>query len=291
MDRSSSRPLHAQVSEALREEIRDRRLPAGFALPSEESLRQRFGVARSVMRQALATLVAEGLVDKGRGRGSVVAPASEHHRLVQRSSGLFSQMAAEGLTVTTRVLQLREEGAPAVAQWLGTPRVLRLERLRSVEGNPLAYIRTYLPLPRCSGLSSDELTDASLHDVLISRLGLRPTNGRRQVRAVAADTDLAASLEVAPGSPLLLLEGHGNDHLGRPLEVFATWHSASDIAFDIDVQDDTGTAALSGPVARASPGELSNDSSRGHDSAPEDLRAAAESAQRLAALLSSLADE
>lgn len=291
MNRSRSLPLHTQVASALRGEIHDRRLPAGTALPSEAALQQRFDVARSVVRQALATLVAEGLVDRGRGRGSVVAPTREHHRLVQRSSGLFSQMAAEGLTVTTQVLQLSEEDASAVAQWLGTPRVLRLERLRSVEGSPLAYIRTYLPLPRCSGLSSGELADASLHDILTSRFGLRPTNGRRQVRAVAADTDLAASLDVGPGSPLLLLEGHGNDHLGRPLEIFATWHRASDVAFDIDVQDDTGTAALSGPVARASSNGVPNGQLPVHESDPKDLRSAAETAERLAALLNNLANE
>ncbi len=85
-------------------------------------MQERFGVARSVVRQALAALVAEGLVIRGRGRGSVVASHQEHHRLVQRSSGLFAQMAEEGQDVETQVVSLREQPAPPEAAWLGTVR-------------------------------------------------------------------------------------------------------------------------------------------------------------------------
>jgi len=244
LDRSSDRPLHAQVSAELRDEIRDHRLSPGSPLPSEAALQERFGVARSVVRQALATLVAEGLIERSRGRGSIVAPAREHHRLVQRSSGLFTQMAAEGLTVTTEVLALVEEALPAEGRWLGSARALRLERLRRVDGRPIARIRTHLPLPRCAGLTADELRDASLHDVLTTRFRLRPVAGRRQVRAVAADADLAAELETPPGAPLLLLEGQTVDQHGEPLEVFATWHRAEDMAFDVEVAEQAGDHRL-----------------------------------------------
>ncbi|MGY1813966.1 GntR family transcriptional regulator [Blastococcus sp. SYSU D00820] len=276
LDRTAGRPLHAQVADALREQIRDHRLPPGSPVDSESVLQQRFGVARSVVRQALATLVAEGLVERSRGRGSVVAPPRQHRRLVQRASGLFAQMAAEGLEVTTEVLGLTEDAA-GPDRWLGTDRVLRLERLRRVNGRPVARIRTALPLPRCAGLTADELTDASLYEVLTRRFGARPTGGRRQVRAVAADADLARELDTEPGAPLLLLEGQTCDQDGAPLEVFATWHRAEDVAFDVDLVVDAGDAAA-GPPADSPP------------SPPGDLRAAAEQAQQLADRLRALAD-
>lgn len=275
MNRSGHEPLHSQVAAALRGEIRDHRLPPGSALPSEAALTARFGVARSVVRQAMGTLVAEGLVVRGRGRGSVVAPAREHHRLVQRSSGLFAQMAAEGLDVSTRVLALRTEDTPEVASWLGTAQVLRLERLRSVDLRPLAYIRTYLPLPGCAALTAELLTDASLHGVLQRTSDLRASTGRRQVRAVAADAELAALLEVRAGEPLLLLEGSGRDQHGAPLEVFATWHRADLMAFDVNVDADVG-AEDTGPRPPSDP-------RRG------DLRAAAAAARDLADVLGRLA--
>ena len=267
VERDGDQPLHVQVAGALRQEVRDRRLVPGTALASEVALVARFGVSRSVVRQALATLAAEGLVARGRGRGTVVAPAREHHRLVTRSSGLFAQLAAEGLAVTTQVLALVEQDAPAEARWLGTARVLRLERLRRVDGHPLARIRTWLPLPACAALAGVDLTDASLHQVLDAELGLTATTGPRQVRAVAAGAELAGDLDVPLGAPLLLLEGRTGDQLGRPLEVFATWHRAGDVAFDLQAGGDGGA-----------PG-------RG----PGELRRAAEQARALAEHLEALA--
>jgi GntR family transcriptional regulator len=277
VDRAGGRPLHAQVADDLRAEIRDHRLPPGSALDSEAALQQRFGVARSVVRQALATLVAEGLVERGRGRGSVVAPAREHHRLVQRTSGLYAQLAATGHDVTTEVLDLVEEPAGR-DRWLGSDRVLRLERLRRIDGRPLARIRTTLPLPRCAGLTTGELIDASLHEVLTRRFGARPTSGRRQVRAVAADGDLARELATRPGAPLLLLEGRTADQEGRPLEVFATWHRAEDVAFDVDLV--TGDLPVPDPAASPS-----------HPASRDELRSAAEQAQQLADRLRRLVTE
>ena len=56
---------------------------------------------------------------------------------------------------------------------------------------------------------------------------------------MAADSELAAAMDVGTGAPLLLLEGRGTDQHGWPLEIFATWHRADQVAFDLDVSDQT----------------------------------------------------
>lgn len=268
--------LHVQVAEELRSEISTHQLPPGALLPSEAVLQHRFGVSRSVVRQALGTLAAEGLVSRIHGRGTVVAQPVEHHRLVSLSTGLFTQLAAAGLVVTTRVLTLSEEAATGRAMQLGTSRVLRLERVRTAEGRPVAVIKTSLALPACDGLTIDELTDASLHEVLSSRFGLRATGGRRQIRAVAADARLASLLDTRPGAPLLLLEGMSTDQQAHPLEVFATWHRADEVAFDVDMRD---TAAQEGGPAAATRDRL------------QELDLAARTARQLAFVLGRLARE
>ena len=124
------------------------------------------------------------------------------------------EFAAEGHTVATQVLALVEQVAPAQARWLGAERVLRVERLRSIESRPLARIRTYLPLPTCAPVAGVDLADASLHETLTTHLDLTPTSRPRQVRAVSAGPELATELDVAFGSPLLLLEGQTADQHG-----------------------------------------------------------------------------
>ena len=84
-------PLHDQVEEALRERLDSRDLRPGDLFPSEAALQEEFAVSRSVVRQALATLEADGLIHKVHGRGSVVAEHREVHRDVLRPASRSSR--------------------------------------------------------------------------------------------------------------------------------------------------------------------------------------------------------
>lgn len=255
VDPASRVPLHAQVTEAIRAGLADPELRPGSPLPSEAALQQSFGVSRSVVRQAIATLTREGLVtQRGRGRGSVVAEGTVYHRLVQKTSGLSTQIGEHGRSLMTQILTLGPVAEPDVAARLGGPAPYRLERLRSLDDEPIAFIRTWLPHDIGESLTEQGLTDVSLHATLFALHGIRLTGGRREVRAVAAEPALAEVLAVAPGTPLLLLEGHSVDQHGRTVEIFSTWHRADRVAFDIDVIPDApavrmGGAALPGADA------------------------------------------
>ncbi len=250
LDRSSAEPLYAQIVRALSNDIRARRLAPGTVLPSEATLCRQFGVARSVVRQALAVLVAEGVIHREQGRAPTVAARSEHRRLVQRSTGLFQQFASTGTRLRTRVLRLEPaKPPPDVAAFLETEDAWLLERLRRIDEAPLAFVRTWLPRKRIPVLAADSLHDASLHGVLAECYGLRPGRGRNRIRAVAANAGLAEALEVASGSPLLMLEGQGQDMDGLPLEWFTTWHRAEQLVFDVEV------GAEGEQVQAAMPGE------------------------------------
>ncbi|RBM17280.1 GntR family transcriptional regulator [Prauserella sp. PE36] len=264
VDRSDSRPLHQQVAQALRKQILDHDLPPGAPLPSEAELSTRFGVARSVVRQAMAALASDGLVIRSQGRPTLVAQPAEYRRLVQRATGLFDQFASRGQDLRTTVLGLRaDEPPPAARAFLRTSEALRLERVRLVDGEVLSYVRTWLPAERVPGLRADQLTDASLHRLLTDVYGLRPVRGRRQVRAVAADDALAATLHAGAGDPLLLLEGETTDQHERPLEWFAAWHRADRVVFDIDVSETAAeTVRMDTPAPTATPAGADLDRAR-----------------------------
>ncbi|HEX7146240.1 MAG TPA: winged helix-turn-helix domain-containing protein, partial [Actinomycetota bacterium] len=56
-------PLHARLSGALREAIRDGRLPAGSALPPSRDLAGDLGCSRWVVTESYAQLAAEGYLE------------------------------------------------------------------------------------------------------------------------------------------------------------------------------------------------------------------------------------
>ena len=245
-------PLHRRIGSELRAQILGRTLAPGAQVPTEAELQERYGVSRSVVRQALASLEQEGLVERRRGRGTTVRERGELHRLVQRVPGLSTQVEGEGVHVTTRILELGLEPASEATGALASDRVLRLRRLRSAGDEPLALIETWLP-QELGDLTAEELTDTSLHATIQRRFGTHVVAGRRQVRAVGADADTADLLQVTAGTPVLLLEGTSTDEAARPVEVFRTWHRADRVVFDINVIREPDAAGLAGTTAPAAP--------------------------------------
>lgn len=82
--------LSEQLAEALALSIRERKLAPGDRLPTESALMQRFGVSRSVVREALSRLKTLGLVDSRQGSGAYVknaAPAASVEHLVLAPDG------------------------------------------------------------------------------------------------------------------------------------------------------------------------------------------------------------
>ncbi len=74
-----------QVRDAIKQAILDGRLGSGDKLPSEEHMARTFHVSKTVLREALGQLVAEGWIEKRRGAmgGSFVAEGNPNR--IQRS--------------------------------------------------------------------------------------------------------------------------------------------------------------------------------------------------------------
>lgn len=249
MTRTGRIPRHAEISDVLRRQIDERELLPGDLLPSEGGLCHSFGVSRSVIRQALDTLVREGVIKKAQGRGTTVSVRSELHRDPTWSAGLSTQMARLGSRVSTRVLSYEIESVPTAVRGLSGSQALRIERLRYVDDEPTAFIRTWLLRELSELIPASSLEDASLHEQLHVRAGLQVFACNREIRAIAARAPISELLGVVSGSPLLLLEGQSQDQYGRIIEVFSTWHRSDKIAFDISASrrvQNAGVAAAGG---------------------------------------------
>ncbi len=72
-----------RATEAIKDYIIANGLQSGDRLPTEQELAQRLGVSRNVIRQALASLEAVGIVRTEHGRGSFVAEFGAANRVLQ----------------------------------------------------------------------------------------------------------------------------------------------------------------------------------------------------------------
>ena len=127
-------PKYWLVKEQLRELV-DAGDP-GTALPTERELAEQLATSRTTVRQAIAELVVEGLLVRTQGSGTYIAePRLVHIR--QLSS--FTDDLGPG-RVASRVLAVTVEPATGeTALRLGVSTVCRVDRVRLVDGTPLAH--------------------------------------------------------------------------------------------------------------------------------------------------------
>jgi len=199
-------PRYHQVYLVLREQIVDGRFESAKALPGEHELAGAFGVSRVTMRAALDRLVADGLIERQRGRGTF-ARAGRQARPAARAdlSGLLENLVALGLKTSVRLVELATNpAAPDVAEALGiapgTP-VQKAIRVRSVKGAPLSHITTFVPVAVAAfdrrALSARPML------ALLEDAGVEVASADQTLSAKLADHAVAPLLEVELGAALL----------------------------------------------------------------------------------------
>jgi len=185
VDRSSPIPLWAQVVDDLRRRLVDREFDERF--PTDEELTRDYGVSRQTVREAVRQLSSQGLVVRQRGRGtSITAPTLEQplHSLYS----LASTVRAGGVEERSEVLAAERRGAPAdVAERLVIDtgaEIAFVERLRIAGTEPIAWDRSWLPIPRAAALLEADLTSGGLYELLGAHCAVRITGGWERIKPV-----------------------------------------------------------------------------------------------------------
>lgn len=73
LSRNTFEPLYYQIREDIREKIGSNKYPANSMIPSEAELCEIYGVSRVTVRRAVLDLVQEGLLNRGKGKGTFVS--------------------------------------------------------------------------------------------------------------------------------------------------------------------------------------------------------------------------
>lgn len=231
--------MYHQLKRRIIEDIGRLGMRPGDLLPGEHRLCEQFGVSRTVVRQALAQLEYQGVIERVKGKGTFVAHQKTPESLVHTLTGLFEEVAARGGHVHSDVR--RQEVAPAedeVADALGvapgTP-VVAIERLRFVENEPWSWTTTYLPHDIGALVLHEDLSDQSLYALLASH-GIRAVRGVRSAEAASANESQGALLGVSAGQALLVLRSISYDQTDRPMEYFVAHHRGDRSRFEFQLR-------------------------------------------------------
>ncbi|SDI23149.1 GntR family transcriptional regulator [Actinokineospora alba] len=212
-------PLHEQIAAEVRRQIATGELAVGAQVPSESQLCALWDASRGPVRQALATLRAEGLIGGGRGKPPVV----RRQALSQPFDTFLSfsrWVDGLGRSAGQRTLEVALRPAPAeVADPLhideGTP-VVQLVRLRLIDDKPTMVERSTFVESAGRLLFDFDCDSGSIYAYLAGR-GVDITVAHHLIDAVAADETDSDLLGVALGAPLLrerrLARGSGGEEI------------------------------------------------------------------------------
>jgi GntR family transcriptional regulator len=200
-------PLYQQLAELLIREIGSGALGPGARLPSEPELAERHRIGRPTVRQATELLVKRGLIERRRGAGTFVRSAPTRVDLFSLG-GTLQSFRAGGVNLTTRLVG---KAADRLVKHdpdnpFSDRRALTLTRLSHVGASPVLLERLYFELALFPGLERLALDGASLSRVVEERYYLKPTHAEQSFRVAAAPTDVAGSLALSAGAPLLLVK-------------------------------------------------------------------------------------
>ena len=234
IDPTSHLPLHAQVEEALLGRIAEGVLPPGSRLPAEDHLVQRFAVSRTTIRTAIQSLVARGLVEIRRGKGTFVTQPAITQELTELT-GFVEDMQALGREASARVVDRRLVAASeTVARQLSLQRgaaVARIQRVRLADGVALSFDETYLPQELGEKIMADDLENQPIFSLLEQKYATPLLEAEYRLAAVASHGTVARALGMEAGSPIFLIERTTFSGNRRPVDYERLYYRGDHIRF------------------------------------------------------------
>ena len=247
IDRQSAAPMYDQLKQLIIDGITREKLGPGDLLPGEHRMCEQYGISRTVVRQALAQLEHEGVVERVKGKGTFVARPKTSESLVHTLAGLFEEVERRGGHVHSQIL--RHERVPASAEVAAAldiapgDSVVALERLRFIDDEPWSLTTTWMPEDIGAVTFASDMAELSLYAVLADH-GWHAVRGMRSAEATIASPEQARLLGMSPGSALLLLRSTSYSEAGRPMEHFVAYHRGDRSRFEFQLRATASTTEL-----------------------------------------------
>ncbi|WP_042703771.1 GntR family transcriptional regulator [Azospirillum sp. B506] len=202
--RDNATALYRQIADRLRDEIAARLFEPSGRLPTENEIGVRFGVSRVTVRLALDRLEAEGLIERRKGKGTFTAGKRVQHPL-DRLRSFHESLRLQGLDATMRPLSARLVPTPLELREDFGPTCLEVCRLHLVDGEPVALGRSLLP-PALELVDWQAAGHRPIYGILQDIVG-KPVGGADiEVKAAAAEAEVAAALGLPAGTPVLVMQ-------------------------------------------------------------------------------------
>ncbi|MCJ7725432.1 MAG: GntR family transcriptional regulator [Acidimicrobiia bacterium] len=205
--------LKTQITEGIYEKGR---------IPSETDLASDLGVSRTTIRDALSRLEHEGAIYRRQGSGTFVNPPGLQIRSRLEEIWGYEQLLRDhGYTPSVRILSLRAEiasgeDAAALEVTPGTP-LLVIDKLFLENDDPVVLTANRIPQSEVDPDTDEADAARPIYEFLEKQAGRKLAYYLSDLVPISLGAELAALLDVEPGTPALSFDEVGYDAEARPI--------------------------------------------------------------------------
>lgn len=228
-------PVYIQIHNQIKKDIEAGVWAVGDRIPSERELALEFNVSRMTLRQAVQTLVEEGILERQVGAGTFVARKKVQEKMTGVTS--FTELMEE---------QGKKPSSRTVSYLVTTPslsemerlklkddeKVLRMERIRYADEVPICFEVATLPYSLVKDYERNQIT-TSLYRTL-EESGRKIGHAQQRVSAQVASERIAEYLNIKRGSAILRLRQITELGDGTPFEYVRTQYAGDKFEFYLE---------------------------------------------------------
>lgn len=227
---------YKELRQRLEQEIVEGVYRVGDKFPTDFELRERFGVSRHTVREALRALQEEGVLERQPGSGTVVRamPTRDVYAQTVNSLDELSEYAAD------TVFDVRQEGLvtarEGLAQLLGVKsggRWLRLAGVRRfrAEGRLASWSELFVAEEYAAVREDVRKGGGPIYDHIARRFGVLVSEVEQRVSAVKTPAEMADVLGLEPGEPSLMVRRRYFATSDAPFEISLNLHPGDRYAY------------------------------------------------------------
>lgn len=223
MQENKSEQLASQVKTLLLNEIQSGKYQTAHRLPPETQLAVEMNVSRTAIRDALSVMEQDGYVSRRRGTGTIINRHVVNVAVRFDGEKEFLKIVENG-GYTPGGRFLSADVLPADARIAGQlsiapgSEVIAVGRIVTADGTPLIYCTDYIPmyLVKNKNYTENDLKNP-IFDFLRNFCGTEGCMDLTGIHARNADGDVAALLEIEPGTAVLNFDEVWYDFDGTPI--------------------------------------------------------------------------
>ena len=230
-------PLYKQVYDLLTARLVEGYWKPSQLLPSEMVLAEELGVSQGTVRKALNQMVAEKMLQRQQGKGTFVAEHTQESDLFR----FFRLREPHGEILIPETVVLGSSRRTASEDEIkklnldANALVVELTRVRSIHNKPAIIEKVIQPLSVFPDIDKNTDLPNALYILYQEKYGITVMSVNDEIRAVEIPDAYAQHLDLAKGSPVLMIERSSVNIDGRVVELSTAYCSSENFVYSVQL--------------------------------------------------------